>query len=119
MLDHRGEPLVELPAEHLNLFRIGRDFLLAPAVGHRLQQRQQRHRRRHDDAEVRGLLEERIVTLEGRAEKRFERQEHHHELRRRLKLLPVFLRAERSEVIAKLPGVRVQRLERASHRPSR
>ena len=91
MADHRREPFVQLAPEQVNFLRIGRELLLLPPVGHGLQQRQQRHRRRGNHPEAGRLIEQRSILLERRAEQRLERQEHHDEFRRGLELLPVFL----------------------------
>ena len=56
------------------------EFLLLPAVGRRLEQRQQRHRPRGQHPLRQRVIEELTVGLEGGGERRFAGHEDHHEL---------------------------------------
>ena len=84
-LEERRDPLVQLPARGGDLPGRLRDLLLAPPVVGRVQQRDQRRRRRDQHALGRAVLEQRRLGLQRGAVDALVRDEHHHELRRGLR----------------------------------
>ena len=76
-------------AEAADLVGIFGEPLLLPAVGHRFEQRDQRRRRRQDDALTGAGFDQRGIGFQRGAIERLAWQEHEDEFRRRLELLPI------------------------------
>src|SRR5476649_3003439 len=88
MVCHDAEARVQLPSQLAHLAHIVRDALLPPAIGRRLEQSHERSGRSDDNVLPEAAVEEIRVGFERRAEERLSRNEHHHDFRRRLELLP-------------------------------
>ena len=89
----------------VDLARLVGQRLVAPAVGDRAEQGDQRRRAGQHDAALGGVLDERGVGVEARGEERLGGEEQHHELRRLGQRAPVALGAQQLDVAAQLAGV--------------
>jgi hypothetical protein len=90
--------------------RVLRQFFLAPAVVHRLQQRNQRGGGGDQHLVAHALLDEVRAFLQGRVVDAFTRQKHHHELGRAGQLAPVALGRQLEHMGAHLVSVPAQLL---------
>ncbi len=94
MAGEDGEPLVEFRAQGADLLRVPGQALLPPAVGHRLEQRDQRRRRRPGSRASPRPASIRDGSFSSAAPKNCSpRQEQDHELRGGRELLPIRLPA--------------------------
>ena len=82
--------------------------LLLPAVGDRVEHRQQRRRRGDQHAPGHRVLDQLRVGLQRGAVQVLAGQEHHHQVGRGVELGPVGLVGERLDVLAQQPGVIAQ-----------
>ena len=105
MLRQHGNPFVEFIAQIADLFCVGGEIFLAPAVGNRLQQCNEGSGRCDDNLLAEAVVQQLRIMFQCRTEKRLGRQEENDKFRRGLKLFPVFLGAELVDMVAYLPGM--------------
>ncbi len=101
----------------VKLLALGRDPpgllrhpVLLPAEGHRLEHRQEGHRRGHQDLLADGVFEQIGVLVESRPQTSLIGNEHYHEIRGRVELIPVFLPSELPDPAPHRPDMPAQHL---------
>ncbi|OPZ07119.1 MAG: hypothetical protein BWZ08_02055 [candidate division BRC1 bacterium ADurb.BinA292] len=108
MVAERAEPLVEFAAEVADALGVFGELLLAPALGDRLEQRNERARRGEDDVAFEAALDEIGALIDGGGEEAFARDEKHDEIGGGAQLGLIGLLREAFHVLVKLAGVTLE-----------
>ncbi len=108
MFRERAQAIVETPREVTNLLRIFGHLFLTPTVRHRLQQRNQRRRRRNDHSLSNAILNQLRIVLECRAVESLTGKKQQYKLGRRLHCFPVRFATQRRDVSSHEPCMILQ-----------
>jgi hypothetical protein len=108
MLGQLRDAVVERTAQFADLLRVLRDRVLLPAVGDRLEQRNERQRARQHDALVHAEFQQPLVVLHRGRQQGLPRHEHDDDVGGGLEVGPVALVPQAVDVILDLAGVVLQ-----------
>ena len=108
MARYRLEPLIQLPAQIAYRLRALGYFLLAPPVGDRTQNGDQRGRSGQNDPLVETLFDQAGLVFLGDAEKTLARKKHDDKIGGAGKLVPIRLRTQARHVVLNLADMPFQ-----------